>query len=141
VPLLTEKSKIIVDEPKRVKAKVTRWRKVALASMKQCRRSYIPEVVMPTALPDFLEQHDVANTGLVFHPGKGSIALADADLGQVPKRVILLVGPESGFSDGEVEAAGEVGFAAISLGRRILRTETAGPAVVALVMARLGEFR
>jgi 16S rRNA (uracil1498-N3)-methyltransferase len=57
------------------------------------------------------------------------------------KRLTLLVGPESGFSDTEIELAIKAGFSQVDLGRRVLRTETAGPTVVALVMARLGEFR
>jgi 16S rRNA (uracil1498-N3)-methyltransferase len=54
--------------------------------------------------------------------------------------VTLLVGPESGFSVTEFAAAKEKGYQPVSLGKRILRTENAGPIAVALIMARLGEF-
>jgi 16S rRNA (uracil1498-N3)-methyltransferase len=141
IPLLTEKSKVAVDEPKRAKAKVTRWRRVAMAAMKQCRRSYIPEIAVPTGLQSFLEQHESSDLGLIFHPGKAGKPLSEVGLNDSSKRVTLLVGPESGFSEDELDMARDAGIAPISLGPRILRTETAGPIVVALVMARLGEFR
>jgi len=51
------------------------------------------------------------------------------------------VGPESGFSDDEMRLATDAVLTVVNLGRRVLRTETAGPTVIALVMANLGEFR
>ena len=141
VPLLTAKSKVQVDDPKKARAKVNRWTKVAAAAMKQSRRSCLPDVATPTLLADFLSQRDPDDPGLIFHPDQEAVSLETVDLAPNTKRLALLVGPESGFSADEVGLARETGFQAVSLGRRILRTETAGPTTVALVMARLGEFR
>lgn len=141
VPVLTEKSKVTVEDDRRAKAKQTRWTKVAVAAMKQSRRSCLPQVSLPTTLADFLAQFDEEDTGLIFHPGKSAVSLDQIDLSELSRRVTLLVGPESGFSDDEIIAAETAGCKAVSLGRRVLRTETAGPVVTALVMARLGEFR
>lgn len=141
VPLLSEKSKVVIDEPKRARAKITRWTKVAVAAMKQCRRSLIPEISGQTKFEDFLSQIDEPDRGIIFNSGSGSVPLDSIELGSNLKRLTLLVGPESGFSDTEIAAAVEAGFLQVDLGRRVLRTETAGPTVVALVMARLGEFR
>ena len=141
VPLVTDKSKVVLEEPRRARARVSRWNKVAVAAMKQCRRSTLPEVATPTRFDDFLNQHDRSDPGLIFHPGKESISIVAVKLPKTARRLTLLVGPESGFSTDEVALASAAGFRAVSLGRRILRTETAGPTVVALVMAQLGEFR
>lgn len=141
VPLVTEKSKVTVDEPKRARAKIRRWTKVAVAAMKQCRRSLIPEIATPLTFEDFVARTDESDRGIIFHSGQGAVSLDAIKLEPGLKRLSLLVGPESGFSDTEIELAIKAGFSQVALGRRVLRTETAGPTVVALVMARLGEFR
>jgi len=141
VPLITDKSKVTFDDPKRARTKVNRWGKVALASMKQCRRSVMPEIATPTRFESFLSQLDRDDTGLIFHPGGGSIGIDLVEFPERGHRISLLVGPESGFSEDEIRLAVDAGLTAVNLGRRVLRTETAGPTVVALVMARLGEFR
>jgi len=141
VPLVTEKSKIKIDDPRRSRSRVTRLRKVALAAVKQCRRSYIPEIALPMSLERFLAEFDREDTGLIFHPVGSPGALADLPLKSGLKRLTLLVGPEAGFSKDEVESTVKAGFAPVSLGSRVLRTETAGPVAVALLMDRLGELR
>ena len=141
VPLITAKSRVTIDDPKRARTKANRWNKVALAAMKQCRRSVLPEVATPTRFDDFIAQLDSSDPRLIFHPGKDSVALDAVELPDQARRVSLLVGPESGFDDEEIALAAEAGLTSVNLGRRVLRTETAGPTVVALVMARLGEFR
>ena len=141
VPLITDKSKVTLDDPKRARTKVNRWGKVALASMKQCRRSVLPEVATPTRFEAFMSQFDPADPGLIFHPGAKSIGIDSVEFPERARRISLLIGPESGFSEDEVELAIDAGLTLVNLGRRVLRTETAGPTVAALVMARLGEFR
>ncbi len=140
VPLLTEKSKVKVDDPKRASSRVTRFEKVALAAMKQCRRSYRPEISLPLAFNDYISQADRTSANLIFHPSNDSKPFQSLDLKSTVRRVNILVGPESGFSDSEVALAVDRGFVPVSLGKRILRTETAGPTICALLLARLGEF-
>jgi 16S rRNA (uracil1498-N3)-methyltransferase len=140
VPLLTAKSRVTVEDPARARIKLTRWRNVAIAAMKQCRRSRIPEVSAPTQFHKFLRQFDRADTGVIFHPGQNATSLDNLALPKDIKRLTLAVGPESGFDDDEVATAVQAGFACVGLGRRTLRTETAGPVAVALMLARLGEF-
>jgi 16S rRNA (uracil1498-N3)-methyltransferase len=141
VPLMTEKSKIKVDDLKRAQTKVERLEKVALAAMKQSRRSYRPDIALPMSLRQFLLESEEDSFKLVFHPDSSSRPLQEMTLPESPKRITLLVGPESGFSAQEIAAAKEKGYLPVNLGKRILRTELAGPVAVALVMARLGEFR
>jgi 16S rRNA (uracil1498-N3)-methyltransferase len=140
VPIITEKSKVKIDDPARARGKVTRLEKVALAAMKQCRRSYRPEISVPQKLPEFLREIDAESLNLIFALSKHSIPFDQIKIDHGVKRVCLLVGPEAGFSEEEIAQAVSAGFVQVSLGSRILRTETAGPVTCALVMLQLGEL-
>jgi 16S rRNA (uracil1498-N3)-methyltransferase len=141
VPIISEKSKVKLDDPEKAAARTRRWERVALAAIKQCRRSYRPDISLPTGLTSFLRQADTESLRLVFHPGNNAGALERMRPPNRVKRVTLLVGPESGFTADEVRQANDAGFTTVSLGPRILRTETAGPVACALVMNMLGELR
>ncbi|MDH4156627.1 MAG: 16S rRNA (uracil(1498)-N(3))-methyltransferase [candidate division Zixibacteria bacterium] len=141
VPVFTSKSKVRLDDARRARARVARLEKVALAAAKQCRRAYRPEISVPVNFAEYLRETDGESFNLIFHPTAKVRPLAVALDDARPKRVSLLVGPESGFTDEEVEAAAAAGFVPVSLGGRVLRTETAGPAVVTLIMHLLDELR
>ncbi len=140
VPLITEKSKVKLDDPKRLKRRFARWNKVALAAMKQCERSVLPEIDLPVQFEKLFEQIKNSGRKLLFDPG-GKKNLYDIKLKKSGSDITLMVGPESGFSRNEVELAGENGSEIITLGKRILRAENAAPVISALVMQLLGEFR
>jgi 16S rRNA (uracil1498-N3)-methyltransferase len=141
VPIVTEKSRVKIEDAERARKKVTRLEKVALAATKQCRRSYRPEIALPMKFRQFLRESDTDAFRLIFHPSEAARPLDEVEVPVSPRRVTVLVGPEAGFSVDEYAAAIEAGFVPVTMGRRILRTETAGPVAVALVMSRLGEFR
>jgi 16S rRNA (uracil1498-N3)-methyltransferase len=140
VPLITERSKVAIEDARRAKTRHARLTNVAIAALKQCRRSYLPEISLPTSFEDFLAQHDPSTLGLVFHAGPGGRKLRSVAAADSVRRLTLLVGPESGFTDEEVGLAVGRGFAQIDLGPRVLRTETAGPVVAALLMQHFGEL-
>ncbi|HPI33494.1 MAG TPA: RsmE family RNA methyltransferase [candidate division Zixibacteria bacterium] len=140
VPILGEKSKVRMEDAGRAAARVRRLEKVALAAVKQCRRSYSPEIALPTGLESFLAYTDPEALNLVFHAAPGGKPLSAQAIPPGVSRVSLLVGPEAGFSEAEAGRAIAAGYAPISLGPRILRSETAGPVVCALVMHALGEL-
>lgn len=141
VPVISEKSKVKLEEPRRVKNRLTRLERVALAAVKQCRRSYRPEIAAPVTFVEYLKEFDPEALNLVFTPAKTARPLEEIPFDGGLKRINLLVGPEAGFSPDETSAALQTGFLPVSLGSRVLRTETAGPAVCALVMYCLGELR
>ncbi len=143
VPIVSELSKVSWDTPKKAAAKVRRLERVALAAIKQCRRSYRPDISSPMTLADYVSATDENSLRLIFHPGgKVMTEVFPSSLrsSQPPKRVAVLVGPESGFTEEEVNLALAHEFVPVSLGSRILRTETAGPVACALVMNLLGEL-
>lgn len=141
VPLLTQKSVVTLEDPRRARARVTRLERVALSAVKQCRRSCLPQIALPIGYNEFLKDHDPDDLGLIFHGGRKVSSLDDVPLGLQTKRVTLVVGPESGFTDDEIDRATAAGFMPVGLGSRILRSETAAPVAAALVMDRLGELR
>jgi 16S rRNA (uracil1498-N3)-methyltransferase len=111
-----------------------------MAAMKQCRRSYLPEIAAPLDFELFLKEQNEDDVKLVFHPDSGGQALERINLQGDIARVTVLVGPEAGLTADEMALAEEAGFLPVSLGPRILRTETAGPVATALVLQLLGEF-
>ncbi len=139
VPLLTEKARVKIDQEKRLEAKLDRWRKVAIASMKQSGRSFLPEIIPPIKFDRFLVTIDNPDTKILFAPG-GKERLNQDMVRKTSASITLIVGPESGFSSAEVALATEKGCRIVSLGPRILRTENASPAVLAIVMFLLGEL-
>lgn len=141
IPLITEKSKVKIDDPKRARTKINRYEKVALAAMKQCRRAYRPEISSPVKFSDYLREIDTDSLTLLFHPSSQSGLFEDTEFDRGLKRVNVIVGSESGFTPDEIDLATAKGVKLVSLGSRILRTETAGPVVCALVMSKLGELR
>jgi len=104
----------------------------------QCGRSTLPELARPAEFTSWLETGHDAATRILLQPGAGD-SLHDVDPQGSP--VLLLVGPEGGITDAEHAHARRAGFAAVSLGPRILRTETAAIAVLAVLQALWGDFR
>lgn len=141
VPVITDRSKVKIEDARKAQSKVARLERVALAAMKQCRRSYRPDIAVPVSLTDFLAAADPEAVRLIFHPTADGVGLSALEIPSGIRRVTVLIGPESGFSENEIALAQGAGFQPVSLGERVLRTETAGPVIAALVLARLGEFR
>jgi 16S rRNA (uracil1498-N3)-methyltransferase len=117
----------------RVADRLARWRLVAKGAAEQSGRARIPEIAAPLSFAVLLQQAAVGDTpGLLLHPSDEAVplrALLDG-LPAPPARLLLAVGPEGGWSPAEVSAARAANLRPVSLGMRILRTETA--ALVAL---------
>lgn len=120
--------------------KDARTRNLMIAAMKQCGRSRLPLLHAVTALPDVLDTAAAYDAVLMAHEQAGGTAsirsaLAEAD---GTARVLVLIGPEGGFTEEEVARANAVGGTAVSLGPRRLRAETAGIAAAVAVQQVLG---
>ena len=134
------KQPVNLDDPKLIAGKLNRYHKVAIAAVKQCRRSYLPEITAPRTFKDFMKEIDHTVPNLLFDPRPNAKKLTDIEFPKSVRRVTVLVGPEAGFSQDELALADIHNITIITLGNRILRTETAGPVITALVMHRLGEL-
>ncbi len=122
----------------RAARRVEHWRHVAIAACEQCGRNRLPEVAPILDLRQWLGSmaQDNGLCRLLLSPGA---ARRPRDLAG-ENRFVLLVGPEGGLNEEETAAAKGAGFASLSLGPRILRTETAGPAVLVALGALHGDL-
>jgi 16S rRNA (uracil1498-N3)-methyltransferase len=135
-PVITERSVVRLDAAKAEK-RLEHWRKVAQGACEQCGRNVVPAIDVPQALTNVFGRETAGWTRVVLHPGAAGTLLSL----EVPgSRIELLVGPEGGFSDGELGHAESAGFVACSLGPRILRTETAAITAVAVLQAYRGDL-
>lgn len=130
VPLATEHGVVRLD---RGDGKVERWRRVALAAARQSQRLRIPEV--REVLPFAEAVEEAGEAGVILHNGLDLPPIEDAVPGGA---VTLFVGPEGGFSEGELALAVEKGARLASLGPFRLRSETAGVVAVARACAVSG---
>ncbi|HWM29930.1 MAG TPA: 16S rRNA (uracil(1498)-N(3))-methyltransferase, partial [Woeseiaceae bacterium] len=137
-PLVTEFSVVRLDGGRSGKRR-EHWSRIAASACEQCGRNVVPAIDAPQSFSGWLESGaSSAVARILLHPGaKGTLA----GLERIHDRVELLIGPEGGLSDSEVMQAEAAGFSACSLGPRILRTETAALAAIAVLQARWGDFR
>ena len=134
-PVTSRRVEVRLDKKRQAK-RLTHWQGVVISACEQSGRAVVPEVKVPLSLGEWLETAD-GSQRLVLDPaaqlGMSSVPLA----GHV---VSVLVGPEGGFTSKELNDAQAMGATAVSLGPRVLRTETAGPAAVALLQAGVGDL-
>ena len=132
-PLYTEHGDVRLKGERETR-KLAHWQAVAVSACEQCGRATVPPVHAPVALAEWLAGRDEA-LRLVLHPGTpGALDREDAIASAA-----LLIGPEGGLSDAEIDAATAADFAALTLGPRILRTETAPVVALTLLQDRFGD--
>ncbi len=134
-PLVTARSSPL-PSGERAERRLAHWRHVAIAACEQCGRNRIPDVAPPQSLTDWLRGW--SGGGIVLVPGARQSA---ATIARHAGPLALLIGPEGGFDAREVAAAQAKGFEALALGPRVLRTDTATAAGLALVQALRGDLR
>ena len=129
-----------LDEKKASK-KVERWQQIALSAAKQAGRGYIPQVSEVMSYPEALSWAKKLDVVLLpYELAKGMRETKEMIESIAPGQSVgIFIGPEGGFEKEEVELALECGAKAVTLGRRILRTETAGLAMLSVLMFRLEE--
>ena len=132
IPVETKRSVVKLDE-KKAKAKTARWQQISEAAAKQSKRGIIPEVKEPISFRKALELAKDMDVKLIpYELAEGMDKTRQLIEGIQPGQTIaIFIGPEGGFDESEVQAAQEAGIEPVTLGRRILRTETAPLAILA----------
>jgi len=139
LPALCERT-VVRLEASRWRERARRWQRVAREAAKQCGRAVVPEVEIPRPLADWLAAAEGVDLALCPWEGGGAPLVATLAAAGAPRSALVLVGPEGGLAAAEVEAARARGLTVVSLGPRILRTETAGPALLAILQSRFGDL-
>ncbi len=138
VPFFSERS-IPSPDAKRMEKRVQRWETIARESLKQCQRSRLPEICMPISFETLLALPEPSDFKLAFWE-KASTKLATLKGKEAVSRVFILIGPEGGFSENEIDQAEQKGFISCSLGPRILRAETASISSCTLIQHIFGDI-
>lgn len=136
-PLITQHT-VVHLPPERFTKKVEHWQRIATSACEQCGRNIVPIIHIPQQFSQWLTV--AATHKWMLHPGASQqplwhqiIALSEA--------VALLIGPEGGFSEMEIHSATQHHWQILRLGPRILRTETAALAALAMLQAQWGDFK
>ena len=136
-PLVSTRSVVRLSDERAAK-KLSHWRAIVIAASEQCGRNRLPTVADPASFRSWISQQDL-HPRILLSP-RASQTLTDWAKHRPPQALTVMVGPEGGFSEEEEVAAIDYGAICLSVGDRVLRTETAGIAVVAALNALWGEF-
>ncbi|MCF8018346.1 MAG: 16S rRNA (uracil(1498)-N(3))-methyltransferase [Vallitaleaceae bacterium] len=140
IPVKMKRCVVKLDD-KTAKKKVERWEGIAEAAAKQSKRSIIPVVQTPIGFKGMMEQLERMDLVLVPYENAEGMAYTRTVLGQLKgiKNIGIVIGPEGGFDQEEINHLMATEAKIISLGRRILRTETAGMTLLANIMIQIEE--
>ena len=132
-PLMSQRVGVRLDESRQIK-RITHWQKVVISACEQSGRAVVPEVKKPLSISDWISG-TFESRRLVLDPFAENKL---SGLSVEDDSISILVGPEGGFTDEEIKKVCANGVLAVSLGPRVLRTETAGPAAIAVLQAKTG---
>lgn len=138
VPVVT-KNTVVKLEKKKEEGKRRRWQAIAEGAAKQSKRGIIPEIGPVLTLEQALGEAEGCDVRLFAYEHEEGMAGTARELKKVQagQQIAVFIGPEGGFSPEEVKLAQKRGCSSISLGKRILRAETAGLALLSVLMMRL----
>jgi 16S rRNA (uracil1498-N3)-methyltransferase len=135
VPVQSRRS-VVRLESAQVQSKAAHWRAIAVNACEQCGRNRLPTVEAPRRLIDYLGSLPAGATRLLLEPGAEARGAAP-----IGSEVTIAIGPEGGLDEEEIDAFRLAGFQAMSLGPRVLRTETAAIAALAWLQGRYGDLK
>lgn len=139
IPFAAEHS-VVKYDPSKQKARQERWQKIASEAAKQCRRIRIPQVAPVQSLESILDKATNDTEILMLYEGQVSLGLRQALAENRSSSYLLIIGPEGGLSGREVAIALQKGARLVTMGPRILRTETAAVAAVTAVLYHHGDL-
>lgn len=133
-PLITERTEVKLSGERQDK-KIQHWQQVIVSACEQCQRNLLPVLADPIRLDDWIDNVDSELRFVLHHRDSQGLSAEKA-----PASVTLLIGPEGGLSEKEISQALAQNFQALTLGPRVLRTETAPVAAISLVQYLWGDF-
>ena len=136
IPVMTKRCIVKLEDEKKEAKKLERWQAIAESAAKQSGRGIIPKVAKVLSYKEAVKAASGEGMALIPYEMAESIATLKAAAQQAAEQKVIsvFIGPEGGFEDTEVEYAKEQGVVPVSLGKRILRTETAGFTALSILM-------
>lgn len=139
VPILTERTIIKLEDEKKQNSKLVRWQKISESAAKQSHRGIIPEVAPIIGLAEAFKQSKDMNCRVIAYEKEIQNRLQNILTDFHGNSIAIFIGPEGGFEEHEVNLAEQNGIIPVTLGKRILRTETAGLFLVSIMMYEMEE--
>ncbi len=141
VPCSLKRCVVKLDTKKAEEKKCERWQKISEEAAKQSGRGIVPKVNMPLSLKEVLDSAKDYDLFFVPYEAEDTTTIKEV-LTSVnePKNVAFMIGPEGGFDISEIDVIKKAGIKTVTLGKRILRTETAGEAALAMIMYEIGDI-
>lgn len=141
VPVFTDR--VVVKNKGGEEKKIQRWKKIAIEACKQCGRGLIPDVSSPVSFKEAMDRFENMDLKVVPYENERKLGMKEvfnsSDCKDI-KNIAIFIGPEGGFSDSEIQAFKDVNSSIVTLGPRILRTETAGFVCISILMYKLGDL-
>jgi len=139
IPVLTKRTVVKLEDKKKEQKKLERWQAIAEAAAKQSGRGIIPKVCEAVKFTEAVKQAETLDEALIpYELAEGMDEARERIRGLHDKKTIgIFIGPEGGFEEEEIALAANAGIHPITLGKRILRTETAGLCILSVIMFEL----
>ena len=135
-PLYTERTEVKLKGD-RTEKKLRHWQQIAASACEQCYRNCLPEISAPVSLSEWIEQIEAEKKLVLHHRSQQTLSQLQE---QQPASVALLIGPEGGLDEQEINLAEKEGFSGLKLGPRVLRTETAPLTAISVLQTLWGDF-
>lgn len=139
-PIVTKRTVVKINDNKKEKNKIERWNTIALEAAKQSKRDFVPIVHDILTFREMLNILEGEEDIIVPYEMESSLGLNEALKKVKSNRINIVIGPEGGFEEEEVRLLDEIGGQVVTLGPRILRTETAGIVTMSLILYELGDL-
>jgi 16S rRNA (uracil1498-N3)-methyltransferase len=139
IPFFSYRSVPLLDKSKRLK-RYHRWERIAVEASKQCGRGVVPKIEPLKDYSEMLQTAPLDSLRLILWERVGESLKEVLKESKEKKKVFFIVGPEGGMSDEEVEHAKRAGFIPVTLGRRILRSETASLCLLSILQYERGDI-
>jgi 16S rRNA (uracil1498-N3)-methyltransferase len=143
IPFTAARSVSRITGSDKALSKVARWQKITREAARCCRGSQITEILSPTSFANMLSQASGKSYKIIFWEEESQKSIKDALMDKKFNSLndfFVIVGPEGGFSKDEVMLAKKAGFISVSLGRQILKVETAVAAIISIIQYEKGIF-
>lgn len=141
IPIITKRCVVKLESEKKLNSKIERWQKISEGASKQSKRGIIPEVCSPMTLKEALVYAtEYLEKSCIPYENEDAYHMKDF-LKAIPnvQSIGIFIGPEGGFTEEEVELSISLGIQPITLGKRILRSETAGLVALSNIMYEMGD--